>query len=92
MTGMTATPADIEVLRRRQDDLLGRIHSLTRGRDLGEVTLQDSMAVEGRLVAELGQIQDRLSALGEHLYDGCATCRPSDGAGVASTGRTASDQ
>jgi hypothetical protein len=76
---MTATPADIETFRRRQDAIMGRIYSLTRGRDLGEVSLQDSAGVEIKLVIELGQIQDRLRGLGEHSYDGCATCRPGGG-------------
>lgn len=76
MIGMKATPAEIEAFRKRQDDIMGRIHSLTRGRDLGEVSLQDAAGVEIKLVIQLGQIQDRLRAIGEHSYDGCATCRP----------------
>jgi hypothetical protein len=74
-TGM-ATPVSIENLRKRQDDLLGRIHSLTRRRDLGEGSPRQSFEAEMCLVIELGQVQDRLRTLGEHSYDGCPSCRP----------------
>jgi len=75
ITGM-ATPVSIENLRKRQDDLLGRIHSLTRQRDLGEVSPRESFEAEMCLVIQLGQVHDRLRALGEHSYDGCPSCRP----------------
>jgi len=85
MNTWAATPAGIAILRKRQDEIMRGIHALTRRRELGEVSLEGSVAEEISLVIELGQIQDRLLALGEHLYDGCLVCRPGGG-GRASGG------
>ena len=69
-----ANPGALEILRMRRNDLMGKIHQLTRRRDMGEITLDGSLEEEISLVIELGQVQDRLRALGEHSYDGCPNC------------------
>jgi hypothetical protein len=66
----------MKALRQRMDDLLGRLHALTRRRDAGELTLQESLPIELSLVVELGQVQDRLRLMGGHTYDGCRECHP----------------
>jgi hypothetical protein len=68
----------VKLLRRRQDVVLGLLHAITRKRDSGS-SLESTLGVEQLLVMELGQIQDRLSMMGEHRYDGCAECRPVSG-------------
>lgn len=73
----------VKSLRRRQDAILGRLHAITKSRDAGEATFQETLGIESLLVMELGQIQDRLSMLGEHAYDGCAECRPETGGRAA---------
>ena len=73
-----ATAALERDLHLRADELLGRLHALTRRRDTGEISLQESLPLELSLVVELGQVQDRLSLLGCHVYDGCVACRPRD--------------
>jgi hypothetical protein len=68
----------VKSLHDRVDALMGRLHELTKRRDRREIGFQESLPVEQSLVAELGQIQDRLRTLGSHAYDCCKECRPLD--------------
>jgi len=90
-TAVLKSPEDrgyrVKILRARQDEILHRLHVLTRSRDAGEVLFPESLPMEQSLVAELGQIQDRLHLIGSHGYDGCLECRPRNDKAFAPTER-----
>ena len=75
----------VKSLRKRQDVVLGQLHAITRSRDTGLAGFLETLSAESLLVMELGQIQDRLRMLGEHLYDGCKVCRPVSGRPLSPT-------
>lgn len=85
MTTATCAAGEVKSLRERQDVVLGQLHAITRSRDHGK-SFQETLGVQQLLVMELGQIQDRLRMLGEHLYDGCKVCRPVSSGKVAPPG------
>jgi hypothetical protein len=63
-------------LHLRVDELMKKMHALTRRRDIEGTPLHETLPLELSLVMELGQLQDRLRLLGVHEYDGCVECRP----------------
>ena len=69
----------LKALHGRADSLMGRLHELTKRRDRRQIGFGESLVLEQALVAEIGQIQDRLRLLGCHPYDGCLECRPGGG-------------
>jgi hypothetical protein len=88
--GLAACSAEtVKSLHSRVNEIMGRLHELTKRRDRREIGFQDSLPVQQSLVAELGQIQDRLRLLGSHAYGGCEACRPfAEGTSPTSKERT----
>jgi hypothetical protein len=63
-------------LHLQADELMKKMHALTRRRDTEGTPLFEMLPLELSLVMELGRIQDRLRLLGVHEYDGCVDCSP----------------